>query len=249
MDGYKDLETNWFLKKPIDLEHKQYVLNYFLKRVEESLSLGEVYPFFSLVSLHLCSLGHFSKSGKILKLKNKILEFDTEISIHDLKEYKPRTKMSENELIELQKIVKYSQEKLTQYFTICKTIWQFSFESTSVKLRKIGKEFDDKFLFLYKDIYSKEYTLWEFEYQKNKKGKNLVINKLLTEKLNHFDLMDTLSESDPYKNLSIIEGFCTQNLPIENTLLPLFKRKIQIIFQKSLLEKYEELKKNFDKSI
>jgi hypothetical protein len=61
--------------------------------------------------------------------------------------------------------------------------------------------------------------------------------------------MDTLSESDPYKNLSIIEGFCTQNLPIENTLLPLFKRKIQIIFQKSLLEKYEELKKNFDKSI
>ncbi len=27
MDGYKDLETDWFLKKPIDLEHKQYVLN------------------------------------------------------------------------------------------------------------------------------------------------------------------------------------------------------------------------------
>jgi hypothetical protein len=237
MDDYKDLETDWFLKKPIDLEHKEYVLNYFLKRVEESLSSGEIYPFFSLVSLHLCSLGHFSKTGKILKLKKKILDFDTEISIEDLKEYKPRVKLSESESEEVKKIVKYAQEKLTQYFTVCKTIWQFTFESTSVKLRKIGSEIQDKFLFLYKDIYNKEFILWEFEYKRSKNHRKLVINKILTEKLNHFDELDNLSESDQYKNLSIVEGFSTQNLPVENTLLPLFRRKIQIIFQKSLLEK------------
>jgi hypothetical protein len=237
MDDYKDLETDWFLKKPIDLEHKEYVLNYFLKRVEESLSSGEIYPFFSLVSLHLCSLGHFSKTGKILKLKKKILDFDTEISIEDLKEYKSRVKLSDSESEEVKKIVKYAQEKLTQYFTVCKTIWQFTFESTSVKLRKIGSEIQDKFLFLYKDIYNKEFILWEFEYKRSKNHRKLVINKILTEKLNHFDEMDNLSESDQYKNLSIVEGFSTQNLPVENTLLPLFKRKIQIIFQKSLLEK------------
>lgn len=237
MEDYKDLETDWFLKKPIDLEHKEYVLNYFLKQVEESLSSGEIYPFFSLVSLHLCSLGHFSKTGKILKLKKKILDFDTEISIEDLKEYKSRVKLSESESEEVKKIVKYAQEKLTQYFTVCKTIWQFTFESTSVKLRKIGSEIQDKFLFLYKDIYNKEFILWEFEYKRSKNHRKLVINKILTEKLNHFDEMDNLSESDQYKNLSIVEGFSTQNLPVENTLLPLFKRKIQIIFQKSLLEK------------
>jgi hypothetical protein len=237
MDDYKDLETDWFLKKPIDLEHKEYVLNYFLKRVEESLSSGEIYPFFSLVSLHLCSLGHFSKTGKILKLKKKILDFDTEISIEDLKEYKSRVKLSESESEEVKKIVKYAQEKLTQYFTVCKTIWQFTFESTSVKLRKIGSEIQDKFLFLYKDIYNKEFILWEFEYKRSKNHRKLVINKILTEKLNHFDELDNLSESDQYKNLSIVEGFSTQNLPVENTLLPLFRRKIQIIFQKSLLEK------------
>jgi len=237
MDDYKDLETDWFLKKPIDLEHKEYVLNYFLKRVEESLSSGEIYPFFSLVSLHLCSLGHFSKTGKILKLKKKILDFDTEISIEDLKEYKSRVKLSDSESEEVKKIVKYAQEKLTQYFTVCKTIWQFTFESTSVKLRKIGSEIQDKFLFLYKDIYNKEFILWEFEYKRSKNHRKLVINKILTEKLNHFDEMDNLSESDQYKNLSIVEGFSTQNLPVENTLLPLFRRKIQIIFQKSLLEK------------
>ena len=239
MEDYKDLETDWFLKKPIDLEHKEYVLNYFLKRVEESLSSGEIYPFFSLVSLHLCCLGHFSKTGKILKLKKKIIDFDTEISIEDLKEYKSRIKMSERDIEETEKIVKYAQEKLTQYFAVCKAIWQFSFESTSVKLRKIGQEFQDKFLFLYKDIYNKEFTLWEFEYRKVKNNRKLIINKILTEKLNHFDEMDNLSESDQYKNLSIIEGFSTQNLPIENTLLPLFKRKIQIIFQKSLAPKNE----------
>ena len=237
MDDYKDLETDWFLKKPIDLEHKEYVLNYFLKRVEESLSSGEIYPFFSLVSLHLCSLGHFSKTGKILKLKKKILDFDTEISIEDLKEYKSRVKLSDSESEEVKKIVKYAQEKLTQYFTVCKTIWQFTFESTSVKLRKIGSEIQDKFLFLYKDIYNKEFILWEFEYKRSKNHRKLVINKILTEKLNHFDELDNLSESVQYKNLSIVEGFSTQNLPVENTLLPLFKRKIQIIFQKSLLEK------------
>ena len=236
IDDYKDLETDWFLKKPIDLEHKEYVLNYFLKRVEESLSGGEIYPFFSLVSLHLCSLGHYTKTGKILKLKKKIIDFDTEISIEDLKEYKPRVKMSDRDIEEINKIVKYGQEKLTQYFTVCKTIWQFTFEATSVKLRKVGSDVQDKFLFLYKDIYNKEFTLWEFQYKKVKNHRKLIINKIVTEKLNHFDVMDTLSESDQYKTLSIVEGFSTQNLPIENTLLPLFKRKIQIIFQKSLAQ-------------
>lgn len=237
MEVLKDLETDWFLRKPIDFEHKEYVLKFFLKKVEEGLSNGEIYPFFSLVSLHLCSLGHFTKTGKILKLKKKVLDFDSEIGFEDLKEYKPKFELTENEISESTKILNYAHEKLTQYFTVSKTIWQMAFESTSVKLRKIGPEFNDRFLFLYKDIYGKEYILWEFEYKKVHKKKKLSIKKLLNEKLNNFDIMDNFVESDEYKNLSIVEGFSSQNLPIENTLLPLFKRKIHLILQKSLLEK------------
>jgi len=239
MYNYEKLETDWFLKKPIDFEHKQYVLNFFLKNVEENLSSGKIYPFFSLVSLHLCNLGHYEKTGKILKLKKKLFDLDFIISIEDLIEYKLKIKLNDHEIKEISKIVKYSQEKLNQYFTVCKTIWKFAFEATNVELKKDSTEVKDNFLFLYKDIYNKKYKIWKFEYKKIKKQKLLDAILIIDKNLDSSQEIENLFENEDYKNLPIIEGFSTQNLPIENTLLPLFKRKINIIFNNSLLQHTE----------
>ena len=39
------LPPDLFLKDPIDIEHKEYVLNSLLIKVEEALSRGEIYPY------------------------------------------------------------------------------------------------------------------------------------------------------------------------------------------------------------
>jgi hypothetical protein len=66
------LPSDWFLKDPIDFEHKEYVLNSFLMKVEDALSRGEIYPFFTEISLHMASIGSFLKSNKYVFI-NKYL--------------------------------------------------------------------------------------------------------------------------------------------------------------------------------
>ena len=60
------LPPDWFLQRPIDFEHKEYVLNSFLMKVEDALSNGEIYPYFTEISLHLASIGNFLKTNKYI---------------------------------------------------------------------------------------------------------------------------------------------------------------------------------------
>ena len=36
------LNSDWFLQRPIDMEHKEYILSSFLSKVEEALGRGEI---------------------------------------------------------------------------------------------------------------------------------------------------------------------------------------------------------------
>ena len=134
------LPSDWFLKDPIDFEHKEYVLNSFLMKVEDALSRGEIYPFFTEISLHMASIGSFLKSNKYVFINKELNSIDDEIMLYELKSKKTRKKFTTTELDEIKQILEYSQEKLLQYFTICKGIWELSYQSTSIKLRKNKKK-------------------------------------------------------------------------------------------------------------
>ena len=79
------LNSDWFLQRPIDMEHKEYILSSFLSKVEEALGRGEIYPYFTELSLHMASIGNYLKNGKYIVLKKEFSEIDDEIMLYDLK--------------------------------------------------------------------------------------------------------------------------------------------------------------------
>ena len=232
------LSPDWFLQRPIDLEHKEYVLNSFLMKVEDALSRGEIYPYFTEISLHLASIGNFLKTNKYIFIKRELLSIDDEIMLYELKSKKSRKQFTQGELEELKEILTNAQEKLLQYFAICKGIWEISFQSTSIKLRKnkSNLKLNDSYI-VYQDLFNKDVYVWECVLHRNPKVKsdtrlevNLIYkgnDKKFTEVINGFSKNKSL-------DLPIFEAFSTQNFPIESTLLPLFKRKVQSYFTQSL---------------
>jgi hypothetical protein len=233
-----NLQPDWFLQRPIDFEHKEYVLNSFLVKVEDALSRGEIYPYFTEISLHMASVGSFLKHHKYIFVKKDLLSIDDEIMLYELKSKKTRRQFTQTELNELEEILKSAQEKLMQYFTICKGIWDISYQSTSIKLRKNKNnlKLNDSYM-VYQDLFNKTIYVWECTIERNPKVKHdtrlkveLIYkgdDKKFTEVIGGFSKNKSL-------DLPIFEAFSTQNFPIESTLLPLFKRKVQSYFTQSL---------------
>jgi hypothetical protein len=232
------LSPDWYLKDPIDFEHKEYILNSFLLKVEEALSRGEIYPFFTEISLHLASIGNYLKSSKYVFISKEFTSCDDEVMLYELKSKKSRKKFTDEQLKELKEILVFSQDKLLQYFTICRGIWDLSFESTSIKLRKNKKNLAlNKSYTVYQDLFNKEVYVWECNFETiSKKKHDTKITFNLIYKGNDKKFSKVIEENSETKNITypIFEAFSTQNLPIEQTLLPLFKRKVQNYFTQTI---------------
>jgi len=224
------LPSDWFLQRPIDAEHKFYVLNSFLQKVEEALSRGEVYPYFTEISLHMASIGSYMKKKKYIVVEKEIKNVDEEILLWELKEKKSRKKLTEEENKELDVILKDSHEKLVQYFTVCKGIWDLTFESTYIKVRKNKKKLGSELSYVvYQDKYNEEIYVWECTYNiaTPERGDSKIAFELIYQG-NDKKFTEVITNFSTTKSLEIpiFEVFSTQNFPIKNTLLPLFKRKI-----------------------
>lgn len=232
------LPSDWFLKDPIDFEHKEYVLNSFLMKVEEALSRGEIYPYFTEISLHMASIGSFLKSNKYVFINTEITSIDDEIMLYQLKSKKTRKKFTTEEIEDIKQILEHSQEKLLQYFTICKGMWELTYQSTSIKLRKNKKNLPlHNSYVVYQDLFHKEVYVWEGKFAEvSKKKHDTKIEFNLIYKGQDKKFTEVIREFSDSKSLTypIFEAFSTQNLPLEQTLLPLFKRKVQSYFTQQL---------------
>ena len=232
------LPNDWFLQRPIDFEHKQYVLGSFLIKVEEALSRGEIYPYFTELSLHMASIGSFRKSNHFYIIDKKFQEVDDEVMLYELKPRKSKKKFSEEENIELSKILDYAHDKLLQYFSICKSMWDMTFDATTIKIRKNKNNLDTKMSYVvYRDTFANKILVWECNYilMSKKKNDSQVKFKLIYHG-NDKKFTEVINENSTNKDLSIpiFEVFSTQNFPLSPTLVPLFKRKIHLYFTQTL---------------
>lgn len=232
------LPSDWFLQRPIDFEHKQYVLSSLLVKVEEALSRGELYPYFTELSLHMASIGSFLKNESYYIIDKEFASVDDEVMLYELKPRKTRKKYSKEEYAELVQIMAYAHEKLLQYFSICKGVWDMSYDATSIKLRKNKKQLDKKVSYVvYQDTFNESTIVWESQFIINseKRGDTTIkFDKIYEGKDKTFK--EVVKENSTTKNLDIpiFEVFSSQNFPLENTLVPLFKRKIHTFFTQSL---------------
>lgn len=248
------MDYDWFLKKPVDFEHKKYVLLDFLKKVDEDFSYGKVYPSFTEVAFQMASIQNFLRNRKYFSLKKQFEEKDDEIMLFEIKEKKPKQKFSEKDYPELEKICEYSSLKFLEYFTVAKTIWSFAFETTDVRLKKNPQNITyGKGLVTYHDKFEHKHYVWFFDLKKvNKKySDHKCVFKTLycgENKITMRDLKKIVNEE--YKELlfkyPLFEVTSFQNLNLNQTLVPIFKRKIMnYVFQttsKKMLESNGESK-------
>ena len=232
------LPSDWFLQRPIDFEHKQYVLSSLLVKVEEALSRGELYPHFTELSLHMASIGGYLKNQQFYEIDKTFNSVDDEVMLYELKPKKCRKKFNKEESQELVKNLAYSHEKLLQYFSVCKGIWDMTIDATSFKIRKNKSKIGKKISFVvYQDKFTETTYVWEYQFIVNSEKKNdSQIKFNLIYKGNDKTFSKVVEEYSTTKSIDvpIFEVFSSENFPLEPTLVPLFKRKIHTYFTQTL---------------
>lgn len=247
------MDTDWMFEKPIDREHKEYKLLSYFQKMGEKLDNLELYPGFIELSLHLMNLQTLMKERKIIYTDKKLDSIDDELLVKDLK-VKDIPQMSEEEYGEFVKILSYSAPRIMEYFNVAKSVWTLVFDSLEMKLKKNKKNSQSKKgFFYYNNKFDNKLYLWEYNIKPAAKGSpesktisNLIYNESLSG-LTIPKIISTFSTMDDkeVKESPVFEMVCTGSFPIDETLLPLFKRRlISYINQQKRLEEFHKTKQD-----
>jgi hypothetical protein len=245
------LSPEWMLKAPVDFEYNKYTLLDYLQKCEKRFDKLEIYPDFVELSLHLANLQSLAKENTLLLTNKKFESCDDEILLRELVPKKTRDLTKEEE-DELEKTIKFSGNKLFDAFNIAKSIWNLAYDNLDVFIKKNRKFLDSGcgFIYFYKKSESLLYV-WEYEIKKQK-GETYIEKTYLRplykgpseETLNTIiDSFSTWKDKAGCKTLPIFELRSSQDFPMEETLIPIMKRKIMsYVIQSGNVEKVN----NFD---
>jgi len=227
----------WIYTQPIDLEHKQYVLMDFLKHCDKKIDKFEVYPTYTELSIHLANLQSISSEFKTLYFEKKLFNVDDEILISDLK-FKPVPIIDEKDYDEFTEIVKYSGQKVLDYFNMMKAVWNIVYDSISLKIIKNEKNIGELTGYFYSDFETGK-KVWKYQIEKKER---LTIDSKMNVILVKPKEDNFVFDFDIDKKLPIFELKAVYDFPLESSILPAFKRKIlNYIIQKNTLK---NLKRN-----
>ena len=227
----------WIYTQPIDLEHKQYVLMDFLKHCDKKIDKFEVYPTYTELSIHLANLQSISSEFKTLYFEKKLFNVDDEILISDLK-FKPVPIIDEIDYDEFTEIVKFSGQKVLDYFNMMKAVWNIVYDSISLKIIKNEKNVGELTGYFYSDFETGK-KVWKYQIEKKER---LTIDSKMNVILVKPKEDNFVFDFDIDKKLPIFELKAVYDFPLESSILPAFKRKIlNYIIQKNTLK---NLKKN-----
>ena len=236
------LNPEWMLKEPLDFEYNKYTLLDYLQKCEKNFDNFEIYPDFVELSLHLANIQSLVKEKTLFLTNKKFESCDDEILIKDLEATKRRD-LSEEEEEELEKTIKYSNHKLFDTFNLGKSIWNLAYDSIDISLKRNKQALDNGRGYIF--YYEKKKNLihvWEYEIRRPKKDpttNKTYIRKIYEQAPDDTTLVSIVEansnfrfNSQYFKTLPVFEMICHQDFPMEQTILPIMKRKIMsYIFQ------------------
>jgi len=245
------MDTDWLIQEPIDFEHKKYVLLGYFKKIDQLLDQNKIYPTFIELSLHLASLQTLVKENAILYTNKHFKSFDDEVLMKDLL-VKQAPKFSPEEVTEIDSIINYSSSKFFEYFGIVKSYWSIIYDTISVSVKRNKKNMKNGVGYMtYNDKKTATIYVWEYQISKivpelNEYNNDLVLIYSGGKKEHTFNEIlekySNLSEKEQ-KNSPVFEMKSSEDYPMDETLIPLFKRKLMsYILQTVRLEhikKYE----------
>ncbi len=241
------MNTDWFFEEPIDSEHKQYKLLGYFQKMNEKLDKFMIYPMFIELSLHLANVTSLIKDNRLMYTNKKFKSKDDELLISDLK-FKSIPTLSPEQEEEYKKTLTYSAPKIYDYFNITKSLWTVVYDDTFVVPKKNKDNFSLRCGFMY---YKQKSTgtiyVWEFKTElADKKGTDYITrtNLIYEGDKSSLTIPKILSNFSVWNfenrtKLPVFEVTSKVDYPIEETLLPIFKRKVlSYINQSILLENY-----------
>ena len=247
------MNTDWMFEKPIDREYKEYKLLSYFQKMGDKLDKLELYPGFIELSLHLMNVQALMRDHKIVYTDKKLTTIDDEILVKDLK-VKELPKLSVEEKEEFSSILKYSAPRIMEYFGVAKSVWTIVFDSLDMKIKRNKKNVIHPKGFFYFIDNEKIIHVWEYTIKKETRynPQQMTNVKLIysepTNDLTISKIINTFSSfSDEDKKTGpIFQMTSTGKFPLEETLLPMFKRRIAgFISQTKKFEKVNQLKNGF----
>jgi hypothetical protein len=247
------MDTDWLFEDPIDREHKEYKLLSYFQKMGEKLDNMELYPGFIELSLHLANVQTLIREKKLIYTDKKFDSIDDELLVRDLK-IKKIPEMSQTENEEFVKILTFTAPRLLEYFNIAKSIWSIVFDTIGINIKKNKKNLQTKKgYFYYNEKKSGNLYLWEYNIKsaaKKSSEEKTLVNLIYSEpklKLTIPKIINTFSQwngEDERSSLPVFEMTCSDIFPINETLLPLFKRKLINTIRQSQFdeEKFENIK-------
>jgi hypothetical protein len=245
------MDPDWIITGTIDAEQKDYKLMAYFQKLNVYLEEIRLYPMFIEVSVHLGSIQTIISQNKILRTKKKFLSYDDELILTDLT-MGDIPNMTNEETEEFKKILKNVQPKMFDYFNIVKAIWTLVYDSLTVNIKRNRNNLKLKSGFFYYKDDSKIY-IWRYDIKKVKNSFNQTKTKVKLiyegdgEDLTIIQLISKFSQTyktKKEKNLPVFEILSTQKFPIDETLMPIAKRKIvSLINQSAKIERLEKEKK------
>lgn len=227
------LNTDWMFEKPIDREYKEYKLLSYFQKMGEKLDNLELYPGFIELSLHLMNVQALMRDQKILYTDKKLTNIDDELLVKDLK-VKEIPKLSEEEQKEFISILSYSAPRIMEYFNIAKSVWTIVFDSLDMKVKRNRKNIIHPKGFFYFIDHEKKHYVWEYSIKKQTKNnpQQMTNVKLIyNDDINDFTISKIINNFSTYtiedkKTGPIFHMSSTKVFPVDETLLPMFKRRI-----------------------
>ena len=227
------MDTDWLFEGILDAEQKQYVLLDYFQKMNKHLERMEVYPMFIELSLHLGNVQTLLNQDKILYTDRQLTSNDDELIFSDLK-VKDIPVLDDDEVIEYRKILRYVQPQLHDYFNYAKSIWSIVYDSIDVIIKKNKTNLNSKSGFFY---YKTETSLYIWKYTTKKVYKSNNQTKTTLSAIYYGEQLDLTMpeilskfsktyEKNKESDYPIFEVLCNDIFPLEETLVPIFKRKI-----------------------
>lgn len=222
-----NMETDWIVKEPIDLELKEYLMLDYFQKIGRSLENKKLYPDFSELALHLANLQTLMRQNQILDTRRKLSSIDDEFTLYDLISRRIPD-LSDEKYESLRQILSTILPQFKKQFEIFKSFWTTVYESIDVKLIKRFKKNVKQGFFYF--IFNNELYVFEF---KNRKYKNVITTKInLISKTGKDELsslliiQNYLGDNDKLFDVPVFEVVLNKEYPMEETLIPIIKRKI-----------------------
>lgn len=245
------MKTDWLFQEPIDLEHKQYVLLDYLQKLDKNLNNLKLYPQFQEISLHLASINLLIEKGQYLTLGRQLKDPDDEILISDLIPVNCPL-LTQEEIVEVYNVCRYSTENLKDYFNHAKAIWDIVNDTVAIEVVQNPKNIEPKQGLFFLEYKEKTY-LYEFIVKPIKKDSvetKCQIKKIcecpkgdFNEKLKEIKkpLIKNLQDEDVHGKLIVFTVNHNNNYPLRETLLPIVKRKIMNYMIQSKIIRHKNL--------